>query len=69
MWNSIKSEPVRWFAGLNALIPLAISGLTVFDVWEPSTDQLGWLYAAPVTLGAMFGVTVVRNAVTPVKGP
>lgn len=69
MWSSMKREPVRWFTGINALIPIVISGLTVFDVWVPTAEQLAYLTGVPVTLGLIFGVTVVRNAVTPVDSP
>lgn len=65
-WNA---EPVRVFTALETLVALAVSGLVVFGVWSPTPEQLAWTTGAVAVIGAAFGVSVVRNRVTPWKPP
>lgn len=66
MWNAIKREPVRWFSAANALVPVVTTGFITFDWWHPTIEQLAWVNGLPAVVGLAFGVTVVRNAVSPV---
>lgn len=67
MWKSIKREPVRWFSALSALVPLGTAGLITFDWWHPTVEQLAYVNGLPAAVALGLGVTVVRNAVTPVQ--
>lgn len=62
---SFKREPVRWFTGLDAAIAYILSGIMLFSEWDPSPDQVVYILGVPTTLAAIFGITLVRNAVTP----
>lgn len=65
LWATLKREPVRWLTGLQVLWVAAIGGLLVFNMWQPSADQLQWTLGVPVVLANIFGFTIVREAVTP----
>lgn len=65
LWANLKREPVRWFTGLSQLVPLIVTGLLVFDAWNPNAEQLAYVTGLPAALALVFGVTIVRNAVTP----
>lgn len=62
----IRREPVRTLTIAAATVPIVADGLVVFNVWDPTGEQLAYVNGLPVVLGAVFGYTVVRNAVTPV---
>ncbi len=66
VWNA---EPVRLLAGVEAIVAAVVTGLVVFDVWNPKPDQLAYVTGATATLGAAFGWQVVRKRVTPWKPP
>lgn len=63
--NWIRREPVRAFTAASILASWIIAGLTVFDLWHPSEDQLLWATTSVATIAGAFGFTVVRQAVTP----
>lgn len=65
LWAHIRREPVRWFAGANALVPIATTGFILFDWWEPTVEQLAYVNGLPAAVGLAIGVSLVRNAVTP----
>ena len=65
LWQNIRREPVRWLSGFQIAWVAIIGGFIVFNQWEPTPDQLQWTLAIPVVLAGVFGITVVRNAVTP----
>lgn len=62
---NIKREPVRWFTGLDLLVQVILSGVLLFTSWNPNTEQTLWILGVPTVLATIFGVTIVRNAVTP----
>lgn len=64
-WNTVKREPVRYFTVAAALTPLITTGLILFDWWHPAVEQLAYVNGLPAAVAVAFGVTVVRNAVTP----
>jgi hypothetical protein len=66
LWAHIKREPVRWFAGANGLVPILTTGLILFDWWHPTVEQLAYVNGLPAAVGVAVGVSVLRNAVTPV---
>lgn len=63
--NWIKREPVRAFTIANGLAPIVVSGLLVFDAWQPTDEQLTYVVGLPAAVGIVFGVSAVRNSVTP----
>ena len=65
LWANIKREPVRWFTGLSTAVPIAVNGLIIFDAWDPTVEQLQYVLGVPAALAAVFGFTIVRDAVTP----
>lgn len=65
IWTSIKREPVRWFACIDALVGLFCTGLVVFDAWNPTLDQLAFVTGATAVVANALGFTIVRQAVTP----
>ena len=65
LFNTIRREPVRYFTVASGLIPLITTGLILFDWWHPAVEQLAYVNGLPAAIAVVFGVTIVRNAVTP----
>lgn len=63
--RNIRREPVRWFTVLSALTPLITTGFILFDWWHPTIEQLAYVNGFPAGIALAFGITVVRQAVTP----
>ena len=61
----IRREPVRVFVALDILTAWIVNGLVLWDVWQPTDEQLAWVNGTWVTVAAAFGFTIVRQAVTP----
>lgn len=67
MRNLIRTEPVLFFGGLQAVLMSVIGLLTAFNAWNPSDVQIGAVTAAYATLTA-FITFLVRQSVSPYPG-
>lgn len=65
IWEIIRKEPARFFAALGALVTGLINGLTTFDLWHPTVEQLAYSNGLVGLFAAFFLATFLRGAVTP----
>lgn len=58
-----KREPVAIFGGVQTILSAVLTCLFVFDVWDPTTEQITALTGLYTALSAFF-ILLVRGQVT-----
>lgn len=65
-----KRNPVRVFVAVDTFIStVVIQGLVIFDLWDPTAEQLAYATGVVGAIAAAFGISVVHNQVTPYPPP
>lgn len=63
MTTWIRREPIRFLMGLQGTLIAIINGLVIFEVWDPTAEQVSYLNGFVIALATAWGFTSTRSAV------